>query len=67
MFILICNRKDLSLLLSSLNTSEGAILKVLIITEVATFFISNTVSSFSLFLKENNLNLFLNIEVIVIC
>ena len=65
MFISICNRKDLSLLLSLLNKLSSAILRVLIITELTAFNTSYTVFIFSLFLKEEDSNQSLDMRIIV--
>ena len=64
-FILICNRKDLSLLLSLLNKLSNAILRVLIITELTALNTSYTVFIFSLFLKKKNSDLSSDIKIIV--
>ena len=56
MFISTCNRKDLSLLLSSLNKLSNTILRVLITTVLTASNTSCTVFIFSLLLKEEDFN-----------
>ena len=65
MFILICNRKDLSLLLSLLNILSSAILRILVITELIALYSSYTVFIFSLFLKKEDSDQSSDIRIIV--
>ena len=65
MFILICSRKDLSLLLLLLYKLDSAIFKVLIITNSAVSNTFLTVFIFSLFLEEEDSDQSLDIRIIV--